>query len=380
MRMRWGAPLLLASACGFGGSSGAGNVGEDAGPDAAPDAIVREPVCEPGFLNLCGQPSTAGSFVVASTEINTDTDERCRVIKQASGPDVCLFSFEEIEVQQGGVLLAYGVRPFALVAKGSLKISGTLDVSSRRSRLDKLGAGGALAPAAGVCAFVSNPVKARGGGGGGAGGTFSMQGGGGGTGNSDGIGGGPANVAGGTPGPMIAEPAILRGGCNGQEGADGQNAPGGAMGLGGGAVYLAAASLTITGSVLAGGSGGGGGDRDDGGGGGGSGGMIVAQSGALRISGTLLATGGGGGKGGNGTQSGQPGDDATAPTAAAGGGGNQGGGRGGDGATQATGMRGMNDSAGAGGGGGGTGFILLLSAGADLSGSTIVPTTTPRPR
>lgn len=380
MRMRWGALLLLVSACGFSGAEGQGEVAEDAGPDSAPDSGVMPPPCTPGFLDLCAQAAPVGSFVITSTEINTDTDDRCRVLKQASGPDVCLFYFQDVEVQGGGTLLAYGARPFALVAGGALKIAGTLDVSSRRSRPTKRGAGGALAPAAGVCAFVSNPAKARGGGGGGAGGTFAMQGGGGGTGNGDGLGGGAANSAGGTPGPMIALPASLRGGCNGQEGADGQNAPGGLMGLGGGAVYLAASSLTITGSVLAGGSGGGGGDRDDGGGGGGSGGMIVAQSGDLRISGTLLATGGGGGKGGNGTQNGQAGDDATTPTAAKGGGGNQGGGEGGDGATLATGARGMNDGAGAGGGGGGTGFILLLGASPDTTSATIVPTATTRPQ
>lgn len=372
MRMRWGALLLSASACGFGGAQGMALVEEDAGADATPDGSVQQPECKAGFLDLCGQVATAGSFVVASTEINTDTDERCRVIAQPEGPDVCLFYFETVEVQAGATLLAYGARPFALAAKGALKINGTLDVSSRRNRLAKRGAGGALAPAAGVCAFVSNPVKARGGGGGGAGGTFAMQGGGGGTGNQDNIGGGPGNAAGGTPGPMIALPAILRGGCNGQDGAEGQNAPGGPAGLGGGAVYLTAPSLTIAGTVLAGGSGGGGGDRDDGGGGGGSGGLVVAQSASLRVTGTLLATGGGGGRGGNGTQNGEAGDDATTPSAAEGGGGGAGGGGGGDGATLATGMRGGNDGAGAGGGGGGTGFILLLGN-VETAGATIVP-------
>jgi hypothetical protein len=379
MRTRWGALLLSISACGFSGSEGVALVDDDGDDGAEEDPVdvpAPPPACVPGFVDLCAQLDPGGTFSISNAEIDTDQDTRCRVVKQPNGPDLCLFYFTDVELQAGGVVLAFGSRPFALVAKNTLKIAGTLDVSSKRQR-PKRGAGSAPTQT-GLCGFTTQPGTAMGGGGGGAGGTLVTAGGAGATGNQDGIGGGNANVPGGTPGAAQDAPLILRGGCDGQTGANGQGGADGTGGQGGGAVYLAAASMQITGAVLAGGAGGTGGGNDDGGGGGGSGGVIVAQSDSLMVSGTLLATGGGGGQGGSGFQGGDAGDDASTTTSAQGGQQGGGGGRGGDGATNATGMGGQPNGAGAGGGGGGAGLVLLLGPQLDTGGAKIAPTVTKR--
>jgi hypothetical protein len=381
MRTRWGALLLSISACGFSGSTGVAldDDDDDDRIDAGPaDLPEQPPACVPGFVDLCAQLDPGGTFSISNTEIDTDQDVRCRVVKQPNGPDLCLFYFTDVELQAGGVVLAFGSRPFALVAKNTLKIAGTLDVSSKRLR-PKRGAGSAPTQP-GLCGFTSSPGNATGGGAGGAGGTLVTAGGAGGVGNEDSMGGGPGNRPGGVPGMAQAAPLILRGGCNGQTGANGQGGADGTGGQGGGAVYLAAASLQITGAVLAGGAGGTGGGNEDGGGGGGSGGVIVAQSDSLMVSGTLIATGGGGGRGGSAAQAGEAGEDATSPSAAQGGQQGGGGGLGGDGATNATGVAGQPNVGGGGGGGGGSGLVLLLGPQLDTSGATIVPLVTKRPR
>lgn len=337
----------------------------DAGPDAPP-------ACVPGFLDLCEQPAPTGNFIVGELQIDTDNDNRCKTLTQSGGPDVCLLHFTEIEVQSGATFLAYGSRPLALVASTSIKIIGNLDVSSRRGRLTRPGAG--YAPTQdGFCGFATTPVDDTGGGGAGAGGTFLSLGGVGGDGDTDG-----GAAAGGTPGPVhSASPTVLRGGCNGQAGGAGREAPGGPGGLGGGAVYLAAPLVHINGVVYAGGSGAPPAGRDDGGGGGGSGGMIVMQSPRLELAGSMLiANGAGGGQGGDGSTNGDFGDDATMVTAAAGGSNpNDAGGNGGAGSTSAAaaGAPGISDGAGAGGGGGGAGFILLLGAATNTTGAMISP-------
>jgi hypothetical protein len=339
-----------------------------------PDA----PGCEPGFVNLCAQTPRNEDFVVATTEINTGTDTRCVALAQANGPELCLFYFNKVEVQAGGLLTVYGPRPFALAAKGSMQIHGRIDAGSKATRNMQPGAGGSPT-SPGLCAFGTAPQTAGGGGGGGAGGTFATQGGAGGLGNDDGIGGGMSDRAGGTPGPVFDLPKFLRGGCDGQSGAAGDPPAGAEGGRGGGGVYLAAASMQVTGAVLTGGAGGlSATGKDDGGAGGGSGGFIVLQAGSLAVSGTLLATGGGGGKGANDQNDGATGGDATMPTAAPGGSLGNGGGNGGNGATSGMGSPGIENNGGGGGGGGGAGFILLIGASIDTSGATIVPMATQR--
>lgn len=375
MRLFLTFPLLI-TACSFDGAKGQGT-GSDEDPmaDAGPDAPQA---CVPGFLDLCGQPEPTANFIVGDVQINTDSDNRCRTLTQSGGPDVCLMSFTEVEVQSGGTFFAYGSRPLALVAATSIKIIGNLDVSSRRGRISQPGAGSAPSEA-GFCGFATTPADDGGGGGAGAGGTFLSLGGVGGNGDTDG-----GAAAGGTPGPVHStSPKVLRGGCNGQAGGTGREAPGGPGGLGGGAVYLAAPLIQITGVVYAGGSGAPRAGRDDGGGGGGSGGMVVMQSPRFELAGsTVIANGAGGGQGGDGSTDGDFGDDASLLTAAAGGSNADGGGNGGAGstATTAAGMLGSSDAAGAGGGGGGAGFILLLGAATNTTGAMISPAAVERAR
>lgn len=338
------------------------------------------PECLPGIVNLCGQTVVNADFVVSSDSFNTDSDNRCKVIEQTGGPDVCLLYYNRIEVQFGGVFKAYGSRTLAMVGKNSLLIRGTLDVGSHSASTNQPGAGSARTTP-GLCAFTSPPEAADGGGAGGAGGTFLTRGGNGGMGNTDNN-PPPGNRLGGVPGPAIAAPSILRGGCDGQAGAPDETAEAGVGGQGGGAVYLSASSLDISGSVLAGGAGAGGGGIDDGGGGGGSGGMIVVQSASLKVSGLLLAAGGAGGQGGGRNDPGETGDDATLPMPARGGDTNGRGGNGGNGGTGSgpttNGVAGLSATPGGGGGGGGAGFILLLSPQIDTTDSSIVPMATRR--
>lgn len=360
---------LSFAACSFSGSEG--------------DGDPQPPTCEPRFLDLCDQPKPLDSFVVSSTTINTDQDSRCKLLPQMGGPDVCLLHFKEVEIQQGGTLIAYGSRPLALVSSGAMRIHGTIDVSSKRSIMTpaqpaQVGAGSAPT-GLGLCAFTGSPQSAGGGGGGGTGGTFASQGGGGGIGNTDDSGGGDDDRAGGVPGTVLSLPSILRGGCNGQPGAPGKDMPVGAVGFGGGAVYLFAPSLQLSGTVLAGGAGGDIPGGDDGGSGGGSGGMIVVESDSLAISGLLLATGGAGAQGGNGNTSGAPGEDARTMTPvmpALGGTGGGLDGDGGNGSISGEGSPGRQSRGGGGGGGGGVGFVLLLGPQTSVDGATIMPPAT----
>lgn len=346
---------------------------DDGSPGSLVDASTDGPLaCVTGFLDLCGQPEPTGDFIVGEIQIDTDNDTRCKTLTQSGGPDVCLLHFTEIEVKSGATFLAYGSRPLALVASTSIKVIGNLDVSSRRARLTQPGAG--YAPEQdGFCGFATTPVDDTGGGGGGAGGTFISLGGVGGDGDIDG-----GAAAGGTPGVVHSRsPTVLRGGCNGQVGGAGRDAPGGPAGLGGGAIYLAAPLIQIDGVVYAGGSGASSAGRDDGGGGGGSGGMIVMQSSRLVLAGSMMiANGGGGGQGGDGSANGDFGDDASSVTVAAGGNNpSDAGGAGGDGSTSMTaaGTSGVADTPGGGGGGGGAGYILLLGSEVSTTGAMISP-------
>ncbi len=362
---------LSFAGCGFSGADGEGT--------------PQPPECEPGFLDLCEQPEPLDAFMVGSTVINTDQDSRCKLLPQMGGPDVCLLHFKEVEITMGATLIAYGSRPLALVSAGEMRIHGTIDVSSRRGQLDppqpaQVGAGSAPT-GPGLCAFTGSPQSAGGGGGGGAGATFASVGGGGGLGNTDDSGGGEADRAGGVPGTALSFPSVLRGGCNGQPGAPGKDAAVGAAGLGGGAVYLFAPSLQLSGIILAGGSGADIPGGDDGGSGGGSGGFIVVESDALAVSGLLLATGGAGAKGGNGTSLGIAGEDARTTTPvmpALGGTGGDLDGDGGNGSISGAGSPGRPGRGGGGGGGGGAGFILLLGPQTSVDGATIVPPATSR--
>lgn len=377
------AALIFLSACSFSGSNGNPLGPDDGGldappadapPDSKPPPPPPPPPCKAGFVDLCLEtPRTDALSVTGNVEINSGTDARCVVRQQTGGPDLCILYFTSIDIPSGGNLLIHGSRAVVLASTTTISIVGNLDVSSRRNRLTKNGAGN------GTCTFTTNPENDGGGGGGGAGGTFAIQGSRGATGDLNDSNGQGGNAPGGTPGTAIALPTVLRGGCVGQKGGAAVG-NGGDGGPSGGALFLfAKGAITISGKVLASGAGGEGGGNRAGGGGGGSGGFIVIESELQSaISGLVLATGGGGGEGGTlgGASDGNSGSDPDSANAAPGGTGRDGG-DGGSGATYlntATVPPGtpVNDNGGGGGGGGGNGFILLRGAGRAVTG-TVAP-------
>lgn len=362
--MRAASALLLVTACGFSGRQDLAVPADARERDAASDATTT-PGCTPGFIDVCAEaPPTQALLVTTDTTIDTARDSRCIDRIQVGNPTVCVLMFTSIEVRAGATLRLVGPRAPALIASGEIRVSGAIDVASRR------GASGAASSGAG-CTFLATPQNGNQGAGGGAGGSFRDSGGNGGTGDQGGATRDP-----GLAGPPLQPPILLRGGCPGQSGGDDGANTGGNGGLPGGALYLAGASVRVEGALMAGGAGGDGGRNSGGGGGGGSGGMIVVQAPTVTITGTVLAPGGGGGEGG-GAGAGAPGADGTQPTPAAGGNTAAAGGAGGAGAATAAAGPGIADAEGGGAGGGGTGFVRLLSPALSTAGATIVPAPTP---
>lgn len=349
--------LVGIAGCGFDGAS--------------PQEQKPDELCTPGFFDLCPLEARAGAFSVApdtSRSLDTGDSGDCTVVAQADGSELCLLYFDSVAIE--GELLASGPRPLALAAREKMTIAGSIDVSSRRTRPSSPGAG-ALGASDAACAFRGAPIGFKDGGGGGAGGSFITIGGDGGAGNADTKGGASMPSTGGVAASEgLAVPSALRGGCPGQLGGDGNVANdgrGGAGGDGGGAVYLSARELSISGRVLASGAGGAGGVLTRaGGGGGGAGGMIVLQAASVTVSGLLLASGGGGGAGAD-PNPGAPGSDPISTTPAPGGAGRGASGGGGAGAG-AKGDNGRSANDGGGGGGGGGGAILVLSPRPSLNG------------
>ncbi len=350
--------------------------GRPGGADGAPvdAAPVDAAPCTATFVDACGVVPTADLIVTSNTGISTDSDPRCRTVKQTGGPDVCLLAFRDVQIASDVALFAHGSRPLALVARRLMTINGTIDVSSSRDRSSTTGAGSAP-NGTGACTAGNPAIDSEGGGGGGAGGTFRGSGGEGGRGNIDAMGGGPSSVPGGSPGPVVAVPTFLRGGCHGQGGGAGMSAPGGFGGGGGGAIYLYSPRLLVDGRVLAGGAGSRGAEINDGGGGGGSGGMIAIESNAASIAGFLIATGGGGGGGGLGGSDSGEGADGVSTSPALGGALGGTGGNGGNGGTSSSGFSGQNHGGGGGGGGGGAGVILFINTSSSIAGMAMPPIT-----
>lgn len=349
---------------------GCGFAGSDPGPMEEPP-IDAPAVCVPGFVDLCAASAVPAEFS-GSLDINTDTDPRCQSLPQpAGGPEICLIYVSTISITNP--LRAHGTRPLALAATGDIVISGKIDVSSRRDQVEP-GAGSRTTGCG-----MTPPMNDPGGAGGGAGGSFASSGGVGGEGDMDNNGGDKG--AGGVPSGTEAL-TRLRGGCAGQAGGNGNdNGPPPSVasgGRGGGAVYVTGKSIHIAGSIVASGAGGSGGlrNRDDGGGAGGSGGAIVLEAASITITGLILAIGGGGGEGSSGEGDGKDGEDATTVSAAPGGTMFPQGGDGGDGGTNAAGGDGKTAVGGGGGGGGGSGYIRIISPNLVSSEATIVPMAT----
>ncbi len=294
-----------------------------------------------GFYRRClsdpGKNLTLdGPFSTSSTMCDRETLDN----------SVCALIATNIDIQ--GTVEVSGPLPLVLVATGQINVYGSLIVSSTE---DSGGAGADWT----ACPTL---MLAGGGGAGGAGGTLDS--------NVSGGAGGQSLV----PGPLAMRPtsppfASLHGGCEGGTGALGVLPPTDA----GGAVYLMASAITITGGIEANGAPGAGGAVGNGGGyGGGSGGMVALDAPTIDVTGGMvraLGGGGGGGGGGNGGGATGSGDKGGTPADATAGFGGDGyamqieafpGGPGG----------GISNGpiGGGGGGGGGGGAILVFTAGA----------------
>lgn len=340
------------------------------------DSSIDSPpaACYGTFVKACFPAAPTAPLMLSGT-IDTGTDSRCVVVKQAMGPDVCAIAGTDVTI---GATTVTGTRPLMIVATGTLMVTARLDAGSTIGANPNVGPGANSS----LCAATvnGNPSTGLAGGGGGAGGSFGSAGGGGGAGNGAGAGG---TIAANAAQPS---PSVLRGGCAGGKGGDsGQAGVGGAGGAGGGAIDLVAGgTMSISGLVRASGAAGiHGGSPKAGGGAGGSGGMIVLEAPTISVTGALIANGGGGAEGTLITSIGRDGTDDRnwdqAPTG--GSGGSSDAGNGGDGAflttiaengTNAGG--GGGGGAGAGGGGGGLGVIRTKGT---FTGTMISPAQTP---
>jgi hypothetical protein len=266
-------------------------------------------------------------------------------------------------ITQSGQTLVHGTRPLVLVGSDSITISALLDVASHRNISSGPGSPGTCK------AFVGNPGNSSNGGGGGAGGSFMSGGGDGGKGDNGGV------PAGGAATADATAPTVLRAGCDGQRGGSGGGSnQSGAVGHGGGVVYLVAGNaITITnmGIINASGSAGTGGAHLTGGSGAGSGGMIKLYANTIATGGAILfANGAGGASGGDGGNNGGSGVDptsATTPAAGGTGGGANGGAGFANGTPAVSGSQGSNNNGGGAGGGGG-GYV---EANLPLNGATV---------
>ncbi len=275
---------------------------------------------------------------------------------------------DSLIISNDAKLEATGAMPLALLSFGDIDVAGRIDVSD--------GGAGSRSDC-GVSTGIKGQNRKTGGGGGG-GGAFQGAGGDGGEGDRD----GKDQGAPGPGGVAASLPTSPLGGCAGGEGGKGED-PGGARGLGGGAIYLASASqIVISGSIQAGGEGGDGGDEsgmgkaDAGGGGGGSGGYILLEAPTIDLTGVIAANGGGGGEGSGDGDSGDNGQDGRLSVDAADGGSGDAstGGNGADGSSSTV-LAGASVMApargGGGGGGGGAGFIIVLPS--QTPGGTVSP-------
>ena len=303
-----------------------------------------------GYTRFCfaALPTNTINFVSAQS---ISTDPGASVYCSPDFVDVCVVAAGTITISALGT--ATGSRPVALVATTMITVEadGGIDVASHNGTT--VGAGADPSD----CIAGTPPVMLAGS----YGGSFGGVGGNG--------GGGSAGAIGGIP-PAAITPTSLRGGCAGGNGSGANPTAGG---QGGGAIALVAGtSVTIAGQVNASGTRGGGsaaGASGAGGAGGGSGGLIVLDAPMLKVSGIVIANGGGGGEGTDGLTVGNPGldPDLTKPTTPAAGGANGSsfGGDGGAGAAGGTaaaaGSRGMGGiGIGGGGGGGGAGYIHVV--------------------
>ena len=349
------AALLLLSACdavfGLRGKVSELDAFSLGGVDACSETVGGNSVHS--LVTLC-LPNLAANPIPTNGIIDTGSDE-CVHIDMIS---MCAF-ISPNALMLVNDLHATGPMPLLLVAD-TIDIEGKVEVQS------KLRAG-AAGPSAQEC-----PVGAAGLNGGGAGGSYNSAGGAGGASSAANVGGTavPAPI---TSSMWSAERFV--GGCNGGVGG---GLAGGQPGFGGGAVYLAATTITIgsAGSINASGAAGlGAKGAGGGGGGGGAGGAIVFDTNTLTIDGSAFANGGGGGGAGTGGANGMAGSDGADPldydNAAMGGA--FGGGSGAIGMNNGSAGATPEVIAGGGGGGGGTGYIIQFSRSTTTSSTKTSP-------
>lgn len=292
-----------------------------------------------------------------------------------------VFGVTGLSMNQNADVRFTGTRAVILLVDGDAEIRGIVDVSGGCASGTKEcggpggGRGGvAGAGGAGGCGpgrpgttvdGSTSPTHAFGGGGGGFG-TAGEQG----AGTAD---SGGAACASSTLVPLLGGSGGGRGGNVTSTGLDG-----GVGGGGGGAIQISATgSISITGAGVID-AGGAGGQRDPGttrgAGGGGAGGGILLQATSVTVTGAVAANGGGGG----GHNTAGDGEDGTRSTTPAKGFGTSALYKGGDGGAGTTAPTGVGTAHG-GGGGGAVGFIRVLAATTDLTGTISPPATTGTP-
>jgi hypothetical protein len=334
--------------------------------DASAVDVPAAPVCFGTIVPICFPASAVPSAprTLSTVDIDTDLMGSASLCDQTNDRKAayCVVAGTGIALPAGETVSAHGSKPLVLLSSGTMNLLGSIDVSSHLTGGAPRGAGANPTDLT-ACVFATRAVAATMGGGA-AGASFGTQGGAGGIPPGSATGGGFAGS------PLDTFPAVLRGGCRGNDGSAASGSPP-AGGNGGGAVALIAATeIQVDALINASGSGGkgGGGGAVNGAGGGGSGGMIVFDSPQPLVFGAnvkLWANGGSGGQGGSVTTAGAPGAESNSPFNSAHPMNVSGaGGVGADGAVATfIGGKGGNGPAGGGGGGGGGGCGFIHAPG-----------------
>ncbi len=300
----------------------------------------------------------------------------------ADGTVIFLVRTETLEIAAGTTLRAIGDVPLVIIARNTIQLRGTIDVSSANTQ-DCMQRGQGTGANPDACLVFHQTTSGNNVGSGGGGGGFGSAGGASFSDDTSGAGGG------------ISSPMTLRGGCDGGSAKldEDDQIKGGQAGGALAIISFDSIALFATAKILAGGAGGLGG-RAEGtiaisGSGGGSGGMIDLSAPQIRVQGgaQILANGGGGGGGvgvlGNGDPdtAGSCGESAKGPDIALGGAGgaatidNSTGGVGGNGASSIANAKpgSATTEGGSGGGGGGVGHIRIHGTLNVESGAIISP-------
>lgn len=310
--------------------------------------------------------------VIAAETIDTNQAAVCNggIVAQTGGPDVCVMRYGTFTIGIGAMATVVGNRPLAIVSDGTLRISGTLDVSAR---------GHLWGPGGGLRGNGGQASAGKGGGGAG----FATTG---------AAGGSTSQAGGGLNAGALTQTITLSGGLLASINGLGDTSVGGGGG-GGVALISCRHDVLIDGLVAAGGGGGIGGHvhipvatapYPVGGGGGGSGGMVVIQGLGIIVSGRMSANGGGGGCGkpsaGAAGADGTDGRDSFSPPMACIPGSNEGSGGSGGASILAPQVGGASTGGTPGGGGGSVGFLkTYMPSGAipALTPTSVSPTFQP---